>query len=863
MRQLPLSLQFLIIILIQLALSATLVLYLSNLAQSNFQTFSEASQGFVETQKTIEDLRSEYAEVAARVEYETAAFSAGDRRDVSALASQLDSIASRARNSVALASLRDTHPGAVTAFADAVEHQADSLIAASREVAVSDTDRVARVKERLAEERAAVMTAGFGQLIEASNRELESTMRAIRSANSAVIGNYRILLVVFAGLQTLLLLIVLWMINRQIRKLADVTDRIVAGEATSTGSLHKRHDQIGRIARAVHQFRSSLVALSNSREQLQAMLKKHDRESIGRRRAEDSLQLTASVFDQVQEAVLVTDVHGYVGRANPAAEELLSITTADLEKRPLLEILLDQPQSVVEPIWRHVLEDGEWRSEIEFTRPEDGRTLIALVSVKLVGEPREKRGHVIVVINDHTDIREREQEIIALAREDSVTGLLNRGYFSQQVDDRIQNQPDQPFAMIAIGLDRFTSFNEALGRRFGDRILKAMAQRLQTVAGEESLLARIDGDTFAFVLPADDSAALDKVAAKAMQECHAEATRELELAGYRLDIRASVTSADYPTEGKSAEELLRIIDNGLSEAKSAGGNRIVGHAEGHTQAAKRRFELTQALGKALGNRELRVHYQPQVALSSGAMLGFEALMRWKYRGEWISPDEFIPLAEEHNFIGELTEWALSHACRRVASWQRDAGQELTISINVPPQLLLLDKVDEQLEDIARKAGLPISAVVLEITESHFGSDPGLLADRLHKLAMRGFSIAIDDFGTGHSSLAYLNQLPISKLKIDKQFVDDIATNEDARKLLGSILAMAEQLEFEVVVEGVETENQLLELRKFGSRLQIQGFVFSKPHDEDYWDGEFMHGKPTNYPVPDMQAARRAKSSSDQ
>jgi len=550
-----------------------------------------------------------------------------------------------------------------------------------------------------------------------------------------------------------------------------------------------------------------------------------------------------------------------VNRANPAAEELLAMTTADLEKRPLLEILLDQPQSVVEPIWRHVLEDGEWRSEVEFTRPEDDKTLIALVSVKLVGEPREKRGHVIVVINDHTDIREREQEIISLAREDNVTGLLNRGYFSQQVDDLIQSRPEQPFAMIAVGLDRFTSFNEALGRRFGDRILRAMGQRLQNIAGTQSLLARIDGDTFAFVLPADDAAALDKVAAKAMQDCHAEITRELDLSGYRLDIRASVTSADYPTEGKSAEELLRIIDNGLSEAKSAGGNQIVGHAEGHTQAAKRRFELTQALGKALSNREMRVHYQPQVALGSGALLGFEALMRWKYRGEWVSPNEFIPLAEEHNLIGGLTEWALSQACRRVSSWQRDAGQELSISINLPPQLLLLDKIDDQLEGIARKAGLPTSAVVLEITESDFGNDPSLLSDRLHKLAMRGFSIAIDDFGTGHSSLAYLNQLPISKLKIDKQFVDEVATSEDARKLLGSILAMGEQLEFEMVIEGVETEAQLLELRKFGSRLQVQGFVFSKPHDEDYWDGEFMHGKPGNYPVPDLQAAHRAKGSS--
>ncbi|WP_372590800.1 putative bifunctional diguanylate cyclase/phosphodiesterase [Guyparkeria sp.] len=855
MRLLPLSLQFLIFIGIQLALSLGLVFYLGNLAQSNYDTFAEASRGFVETQKTIEDIRSDYAVVAARVESETAAFSPGERRDVTELSSELKQIAATARNSVALSSLRENQPEAIQGFASAVDHQAASLIAASQEVPAADERRVAHIQERLAEERAAVMTAGFGRLIDAANRELESTMRAIRSANSAVIGNYQMILIVFVALQALLLAVVLWLVNRQIRQLADVTERIVAGEATTTGKQHKRHDQLGRIARAVHQFRSSVVALSNSREQLQAILKKHDKESLSRRQAEDSLRLTASVFDEVQEAVLVTDVQGYVTRANPAAEKLLDLNASDLGKRPLLEILLAQPARVVAPIWRHVLEKGEWRSEIEFTRESDGKALVALVSIRLVGEPREKRGHVIVVINDHTDIRAREREIISLAREDVVTGLLNRGFFVQQVDDRIHAQPEQPFAMIAVGLDRFTSFNEALGRRFGDRILKAMAERLEKLTEPASLLARIDGDTFGFLVFAENASDLDAIAAQAMKRCQAEITRELELAGYRLDIRASVTSADYPDEGKNAEDLLRIIDNGLSQAKASGGNAIVGHAEGHTQAAQRRFELTQALGKALGNREMRVYYQPQVALGTGATLGFEALMRWRYRGEWISPNEFIPLAEEHNLIGELTEWALSHACRRIADWQRQAGQELTISINLPPQLLLLDKIDQQLEGLARSADLPTSSVVLEITESDFGKDPSLLVEQLHRLAMRGFSIAIDDFGTGHSSLAYLNSLPISKLKIDKRFVDDIVTSEDARKLFGSILAMAEQLEFEIVVEGVETEQQLVELRKFGSRLQVQGFVFSRPFDEDYWDGEFMHGKPGNYPVPNIQPQR--------
>lgn len=857
MRLLPLPLQFLIFILAQLALSAGLVFYLGNLAQSNVETFAEASRGFVETHKSIEQIRNEYAGIAAKVEREAAGFAPGARRNVSSLRTELTQIASAIRGSVALAPLRENHPGAINRLADSIETQARSLIEANQDVASAQRDEIARIQTRLADQRAAIMTDGFGGLIDAANDELEETMRAIRGANAAVTDNYQLVLIVFVALQALLLMLVLWLTNHQIRQLAEITERIVAGQQASAGSHQRRRDQLGRIARAIQQFRSSLVSLSNSREQLQAMLKKHDKESLSRRRAENSLALTASVFDEVQEAVLVTDIQGFVSRANPAAESLLEMSTTKLAERPLLEILLDQPGHVVAPIWKHVLDKGEWRSEIEFTRPEDDKTLIALVSIRLVGEPREKRGHVIVVINDHTEVRARENQVLALARQDRVTDRLNRGYFVQQVDAQIQTHPDQPFALVALGLDGFTAFNEALGRRFGDRILRVIGDRLAEFTDSRALLARIDGDEFAFLVFADNAAELEARVDETMREAHAHITQRVELAGYRLDIRASVTSAQFPSEGQTAEELLRITDNGLSQAKAEGGNRIIGHAEGHTHAAQRRFELTQALGKALGNRELRVHYQPQVSLASGTLVGFEALMRWRYRGDWISPAEFIPLAEEHNLIGEFTEWALNNACRRVSDWQRQAGQELTISINVPPQLLLLDKVDERLINLAKTAGLPTSSIVLEITESDFGSDPTLLAERLHQLAMHGFAIAIDDFGTGHSSLAYLTNLPISKLKIDKQFVDEIERSEDARKLLESILAMAEKLEFEVVVEGVETPQQLIELRKFGNRLQIQGFVFSRAFDEDYWDGEFMLGNIPSYPVPEIQPSRQA------
>lgn len=859
MRIVPLSFQFLIFLGLQVALSLGLVFYLNTLANNNFQTFQRASSGFVQTSKTIESLRKSFAATSGQIEQITSQFSAGRRVDVRDQVLALQQVAAAIRSDTALSNLRESAGTQVMALSKSIDQQAQTLIKAAAQTASATPEAVKAIQTQLRKERSRIMVDGFGALINAANQDLEDTMALLQGSTESLNSQYQTLLILFIVLQIALMMTALWYFNHQIKQLADITDRLIDGEATAALPQQKRHDQIGRLARAVQHFRTTLITLSDSREQLKAILKKHDQETLNRRKAEKQLALAASVFENVQEAVLLTDISGYVTRANPVALDMLQSTEKQLAAEPLLEFLLGHDATVLEPLWRQVLEQGHWAGEVEFT-PEKHPTITALISIKLMGEAREGRGHVIFVLNDHTEIRAREKTMRFLAEKDAVTELYNRHYFISQGEKRIEKHPNSPFSIVLIGIDNFRSINDALGHHDSDQILIEIGQALSALLPPSAVLARVNGDEFAFYWAPKDHHNKENLHHE--DELHAFAERALAAArqpmrinSYQIALKISAGTSTYPNDGDSIEDLIKTNDIALSMAKSEGGDRLYMHGAQAQNLARRRFMLQQALDKALGKRELRLSYQPQVSLANGQIAGFEVLMRWRHGGEWISPAEFIPLAEETDTIVRITEWAFTEACHRVREWQRQTEETFNLSLNLPPRLLLTDKIDERLVNIAKQAGLPLSSITLEITESSFGNDPSLMSDQLHHLAMKGFTIAIDDFGTGYSSLAYLSTLPISKIKIDKKFVDAICESAEARKLLKSILAMAESLELDVVTEGVETDEQLIQLKKFDVRMDIQGFVFEPAQNEDFWEGLFLEGKPHVYEVPDLRSPK--------
>ncbi|OZB80200.1 MAG: hypothetical protein B7X28_07240 [Halothiobacillus sp. 13-55-253] len=260
------------------------------------------------------------------------------------------------------------------------------MINAASATASATPAEVKDIQSQLRQERSRIMVDDFGALISAANQNLEDTMALLRGSTESLSSQYQTLLILFIVLQIALMMTALWYFNYQIKQLADITDRLIDGEATAALPQQKRHDQIGRLARAVQHFRTTLITLSDSREQLKAILKKHDQ------RAEKQLTLAASVFENVQEAVLLTDISGHVTRANPVALEMLHSTEKQLASKPLLEFLLNHDATVVEPLWRQVLDQGYWSGEVEFT-PEKSSTITALISIKLMGEAREGRGH--------------------------------------------------------------------------------------------------------------------------------------------------------------------------------------------------------------------------------------------------------------------------------------------------------------------------------------------------------------------------------------------------------------------------------------------------------------------------------------
>ncbi len=855
MRIVPLSLQFLLFLGLQIALSMGLVFYLNTLANTNYQTFQRASTGFVESSNTIESLRKAFAETSNQIEQLANEFVPGQRVDVRDQVLALQQLAAAIRNNIALGNVREYSGGKINQLAQRIDQQAQELIQAAAKTASASPMEVKSLQNHLRIERSRIMVEDFGALIDSANQNLENTMQMLRGSTASLSNQYQILLVLFIVLQIGLMITALWYFNYQIRQLADITDRLIDGDATAALPQQKRHDQIGRLARAVQHFRTTLITLSDSREQLKTILKKYDTETLSRRKAEKQLTLAASVFDNVQEAVLLTDITGHVTRANAAALELLHCSEKQLAAQPLLQFLLGKDFVVIEPLWNQVLEQGHWSGEVQF-QAERFPPITALISIKLMGEAREGKGHVIFVLSDHTEIRAREAEMQFLAEQDPVTGLFNRHYFTAAGQKRISQTPDSPFGIVLLGIDNFRSVNDALGHRDGDRILKEIGKRLARLVGPQATLARIGGDEFAFYFMSESADQLETDTRRYTQQALTAIREPIVINEYQLQLKASASNSLYPMDGDTIEDLLKNNDIALSMAKSQGGDQLFTHSTQIQNRAQRRFKLQHALEKALGNRELRLAYQPQVSLTNGQITGFEVLMRWRHGGEWISPVEFIPLAEETDLIVRFTEYAFAEGCKHIREWQRQTNENYHLSVNLPPRLLLIDKIDERLVDIAKSAGLPLSLITLEITESSFGSDPGLMSAQLHRLAMQGFTIAIDDFGTGYSSLAYLSTLPISKIKIDKKFVDLISDNKESCKLINSILAMAQSLELDIVIEGVETQEQLIQLKKFDVRMDIQGFVFDPAHNEDYWDGLFMEGAPHTYEIPDLMLAKK-------
>ena len=442
----------------------------------------------------------------------------------------------------------------------------------------------------------------------------------------------------------------------------------------------------------------------------------------------------------------------------------------------------------------------------------------------------------IQTIRDRQAYAKAQAHIKQLAYYDRLTGLPNQYKFMKQLDRSITAAAaeKQPFSLMLLDLNYLHEINETHGHALGDEVLVKISRQLQDICLPECFLARFGGD-FAIICPdCDQNTAVERA-----KNIIATITVPFFLSGQQLHIGGSIGLVLYPEDGDRASELMSKVDLAASRAKASGGGYCFYRPEMGQQLA-RTLRVARRLEFSIADNRLELFYQPKFDLMSGRLVGTEALLRWKDQQiGWVSPAEFIPVAEARGLMPELGNWVLQTACCQIRQWQQQGNPHPgRIAINVSVcQLETTDFVETVLSTV-ESAGISPDSIELELTESILMGDPEQAVTILNRLRSKGFSLAIDDFGTGYSSLAYLKRLPINTLKIDQAFVRDMLHDSGNRAIVAAIIAMARQLGLATVAEGVEELEQSLELLELGCS-QAQGFYFGRPVSADEYKQKWL------------------------
>jgi diguanylate cyclase (GGDEF)-like protein/PAS domain S-box-containing protein len=547
------------------------------------------------------------------------------------------------------------------------------------------------------------------------------------------------------------------------------------------------------------------------------------------RQVDRERQIAAEVLRSMNEAVSVLDRDFRFISINPAFTRMTGYSEAEVIGRgaEILNTSQHEPEFYL-AMRRHLAEHGGWSGEMWQMR-KDGEEFLCMVEANAIRDANGKPQFFIGVISDITHRKRAEQELRYLANFDTLTNLPNRTLLAERLSRAIvrARRQDGRIAVLFLDLDRFKDVNDSLGHAAGDRILRAAALRLQRTIGEQHTVARLGGDEFTVVLENLDG---PDDADRAAREIIMAFEAPLQIDDLQeISISPSIGISLYPDHAQVPTDLLKHADTAMYQAKAAGRRTFVRYDEQMDEAVRRRATIASALRKVLDRDELRLVYQPRMSVHDSSLVGVEALLRWTSaeHGE-IPPTTFIPLAEESGMILEIGEWALREACLTLQRWRQHGGLEsLCMAVNVSALQLARGDLPAVVERVLAESRLPAERLELELTESVIMAGTDHTTRRLEAFRQLGVSLAVDDFGTGYSSLAYLKRLPITTLKIDKEFVRDITHDPDDAAITTTVIAMAHAMELNVVAEGVETEAQLGFLRDHGCD-EIQGYWLSPP-----------------------------------
>jgi diguanylate cyclase len=548
-----------------------------------------------------------------------------------------------------------------------------------------------------------------------------------------------------------------------------------------------------------------------------------------RKRTEEALSASEeqfrSMFDAASIGVMTLGLDGRILEANPMLEHVCDYAAGALQGRPLVAYL-EESDGVCMAI--AALCAGETdRCQVEHRfRRRDGSLMWCRTVMTLVRDASHQPTHVVAMLEDISDRKQAEHDLLHRTLHDSLTELPNRLYFYESVTQAIAAAAEQrQLAILLIDLDRFKEINDTLGHHYGDLLLCEFAGALRRHLRPPDTLARLGGDEFALLLHVDGDAA--GAAASALARIEDLVAQPYVIEGLPLSIEASIGVACFPRDGEDVDQLLRYADIAMYSAKTSG----VGHAfyepngngNGHDP---RRLGILGELRRAIAERELVLHYQPKLDLRSKLVDRVEALVRWQHpRDGLVLPGHFIPLAEQTGLIKPLTLYVLETALAQCKRWL-DAGRSIGISVNISPRNLNDPDFPKDVETLLRRYDVPAEHLLLEVTERGIIADPARAEATLRRLSELGVRIALDDFGAGHSSLAFLARLPLDQIKIDRSFVTDLVTDSGDDVIVRSIISLGHELGLEVVGEGVETAKVQTRLEEYGCDL-VQGFQLTR------------------------------------
>lgn len=647
---------------------------------------------------------------------------------------------------------------------------------------------------------------------------VEPNWEAIEAQTSAIVRLIAVvLIIVLTVIVGVIAVVVTVFVIRPVKSLSDrlhVMDA-AAGQTLPIPQSHMRNE-LGRLAADINglvmRFRTSLQA---------------EHELHLQRVVEEKMRLSAEVFEHTQEGITITDSQNRIIAVNSAFTQITGYSEEDvLGRDPSVFASGHHDPDFYRKMWKGLMADGHWKGEV-WNRCKDGQVKPEWISISTVIDETDNISNYIAIFSDISERKQAEERIEFLAHHDPLTKLpnrvLTRDRFALATATALRDKTS--VAMLFVDLDQFKYVNDSFGHQAGDRLLVLATERLREHIRDADTISRQGGDEFLIILPGlGDPNAVTRIAQGMLD---ALAT-PFDIEDHTIGISASIGITLFPADGKDFDTLLKNADAAMYAAKASGKNTYRFFTEELNVDVLDRLQLKAQMRNALARKEYGLHYQPQIELATGKVMGVEALIRWNQPELGpVSPSRFIPVAEESGLINPIGEWVLEEACRQGLEWRNTGLPPMTVAVNVAAQQINRGNIFEVVQKVLERTGFPPEFVELEFTESGLLHDVAHSLETVRRLKTLGVRMAIDDFGTGYSSLSYLKKFKVGKLKIDQSFVRDLEQDVEDMEIVRAIVQMGKTLHMRVIAEGVETPGQVLILQGLGCD-EAQGYHFARP-----------------------------------